>query len=109
MWLVLLVCVPAYQAAMALSTIDRVEDYIRSRRAQEPYNIAPGITAVVIVDGTAHTFGSGVQTLGQQHPADEETLMEVGSVTKTFVGLALASLVGRGGAGHTRAICLTCN
>jgi len=77
--------------------LHRVEAWVHSTRKVSPYSVAPGITAVVVSDGGVHMFGDGVQRLGEPNrPAEKDTLMNVGSISKTFIALGLATLVTKG-------------
>ena len=80
---------------LALSTaaiVDDVETWVRNKRKQSPYDVAPGVTATVTAQGLSRSFGDGVQRQGG--PAcDADTLMEIGSLSKTMISLGLSTLV----------------
>lgn len=93
---VLTICVFALLTRIEASTTADLEAWVHEIRKRVPYSLAPGITAVVVSDGSSHTFGSGVQRLGQAAAADGDTLMEIGSLSKTMTALGLATLVTKG-------------
>ena len=73
--------------------IASAEAWVRAAHERPPYSLAPGISAVISSAGSEHTFGVGVQEHGASAPADGDTLYEIGSLSKTMVALALATLV----------------
>ena len=89
--LLLAIALAAAAPLAAASTIEDVEAWLRAKRLESPYDVAPGVTAAVVADGTAHTFGVGFQA--GTVAADENTLMQIGSLSKTMVALGLATLV----------------
>ena len=57
----------------------------------------PGLELAVIEDGeVVHARGFGVRALGKEDPVDADTLMMIGSVTKSMTTLLMASLVDEG-------------
>merc|ERR1712166_443756 len=76
--------------------LDAAEQWIRNTRLRTPYRFAPGVTGLLISDGQLRVFGDGVQKHGTASPANKDTLMEIGSLSKTMVGLALGVLVSDG-------------
>lgn len=55
-----------------------------------------GAVAGIIKDGQRHVFSFGEVELGSGSPPDENTLYEIGSITKVFTGILLADAVERG-------------
>ena len=56
----------------------------------------PGAAIAVLHNGQIHSAGLGVTSLPNPLPVTADTLFQVGSITKTFVGTALMLLVERG-------------
>jgi CubicO group peptidase (beta-lactamase class C family) len=73
---------------------DKLDRRIRKWRK---HHCTPGIV-VAITDPheTVHISAAGVEELSTREPVTPGTLVEIGSVTKTFTGLAIAQLVDRG-------------
>lgn len=80
----------------ALAT--RVEAWLRAKHENEvPYSVAPGISGVVMSgNGTTSFVSLGVQSAELKAAVTPDTLFEIGSLSKTFVALALSRLVDRG-------------
>ncbi|MFC4453478.1 serine hydrolase domain-containing protein [Deinococcus sonorensis] len=55
----------------------------------------PGVALGLIVDGEAHTAAFGVTNAEHPLPVTEDTLFQIGSITKTYTALALMRLVER--------------
>lgn len=79
------------------SVTQRINDWFEKQRVVQPFALSPGIAGVVFPPKESHeppfTFGSGVQMLGKNIPVDKDTLMEIGSLSKTFIALGISSLV----------------
>jgi len=56
----------------------------------------PGLAIGVLHQGEMHTAGFGVTNVDHPLPVTDETLFQIGSVTKTFVGTAIMRLVEMG-------------
>mmetsp|Transcript_44513 Transcript_44513/g.141754 ORF Transcript_44513/g.141754 Transcript_44513/m.141754 type:complete len:657 (-) Transcript_44513:76-2046(-) len=74
-----------------------VVQWLQDRRAEAPFSLAPGIAVAIVSEHGAHVellMGDGVQSLRVvRKPVTEHTLFEIGSVSKTLIALALATLV----------------
>lgn len=72
------------------------EDVKASVRARVAKGITPSIV-VGLVDATGMSFYShGTRSVEDPSPVDEDSIYEIGSITKTFTALLLADLVERG-------------
>ena len=82
----------------ALAEKRRLKDWFLGARKRVPYAAAPGIAAVVFPGNDAEPFilGSGAQRLGRPEAVDENTLFEIGSLSKTFLTVAIGTLVAEG-------------
>ena len=56
----------------------------------------PGTTFGVYVDGKVHSGGAGVTSVDNPLPVTDETLFQIGSITKTFTATLMMRLVERG-------------
>ena len=56
----------------------------------------PGVALGLLLDDVEHTAGFGVTNLDNPLPVDEDTLFQVGSITKTFTATAVMRLVDEG-------------
>ena len=94
-WTSAAILLMATQLISAEDQFDAVETWVREIRQQSPYDVSPGITALVVSPAGTRVFGDGEQTLGGR-AADADSLMEIGSLSKTMTGLGIASLVSAG-------------
>ncbi|MEZ3498611.1 class C beta-lactamase [Pantoea sp. KPR_PJ] len=76
----------AAQKLISDSEIKRIVD--RNIHLLMEKETIPGMSVGVICNGTAHTFSYGQADLQSHLPVTENTLFELGSVSKTFTGLA---------------------
>lgn len=66
------------------STVARLgRDFLRDQHAV-------GLSIGVYANGDRHFYNFGTTVKGEAHPPTERTVYEIGSITKTFVGLVLA-------------------
>lgn len=79
---------PGLPESLAADTKLLCQDFLRETRA-------PGMVAVVVAGGNSATLAMGKTGLWGR-PATEQTLFEIGSVTKVFTGILLASAVEQG-------------
>ena len=56
----------------------------------------PGVAIGLLYDGQEHTAAFGVTSIANPLPVDENTLFQVGSITKTFTATAVMRLVDNG-------------
>ncbi|MBE0632994.1 beta-lactamase family protein, partial [Candidatus Bathyarchaeota archaeon] len=56
----------------------------------------PGVAVGIYFDGEEYTQGYGVTNLDNPLPVDDDTLFQIGSITKTFVGSMAMMLVDEG-------------
>ncbi|MBN1933580.1 MAG: beta-lactamase family protein, partial [Anaerolineae bacterium] len=56
----------------------------------------PGVAVGILHDGKMRTAGFGVTNADHPLPVTDETLFQIGSITKTFTCLAVMRLVERG-------------
>jgi CubicO group peptidase (beta-lactamase class C family) len=57
---------------------------------------APGVAVGVLYQGQEHVAGFGVTSIENPLPVNADTLFQIGSITKTFVGTAAMRLVEQG-------------
>jgi len=60
-------------------------------------NMIAGIVVGVVTPGGTSYYSCGVKSLDTNEPVDENTVFEIGSITKTFTGILLADEVLNGG------------
>jgi len=69
----------------------------REVREWREHHKTPGIViAVTNADELLHIAADGVEELSTREPVNADTLFEIGSVTKSFTGIAVAQLADRG-------------
>jgi CubicO group peptidase (beta-lactamase class C family) len=56
----------------------------------------PGVAVGILHEGESVTFGCGVTSVEHPLPVTDETLFQIGSITKTFTGTAIMRLVEEG-------------
>ncbi|HEY2902528.1 MAG TPA: serine hydrolase domain-containing protein [Polyangia bacterium] len=84
---------PERRAKLA-ATFPALEKYFAE---QQSLNQLPSLAVGVIIDGgLAYEKGFGVRDLDGKHPADADTVYRIGSITKTFTGLAMLRLRDQG-------------
>ena len=84
----------ASQAQSPKFVTDSLDVYVRE--AMDVWQI-PGVAVCIVKDGQiVFEKGYGVQRLGQPGVVDEHTVFPIASVTKTFIGTALATLEAEG-------------
>ncbi|MCU1320695.1 MAG: serine hydrolase [Acidobacteriaceae bacterium] len=65
-------------------------------RAMRTFHV-PGVAVGILIDGkVVYTKGYGVRRIGSSDPVDADTLFDVGSITKSFTGMAVAAMVDDG-------------
>ncbi len=83
-------------AAPADSSEERFERVAaKAREAAREYNV-PGAAVAVLHDGRTHARGVGVTNADHPLTVTDETLFQVGSISKTFTGTLLMRLVEQG-------------
>lgn len=75
------------------SQYDSLHDLIRARMADLR---VPGVALGILLNGEEHTAGFGVTNVNHPLDVDAQTLFQIGSITKTFVGTAVMKLVEQG-------------
>lgn len=84
----------AQPLAAQLPSAQRIDAYIE--QARRDWNVPGMAVAVVRNDSVVYLRGFGVQELGKPHPADQNTIFELTSATKSFTATAIGMLVGEG-------------
>jgi CubicO group peptidase (beta-lactamase class C family) len=72
---------------------DRLGEFVARLMAQKAI---PGVAMGILHDGDVATAGFGVTNVEHPLPVTDETLFQIGSITKTFTGTAIMRLVERG-------------
>ena len=80
-------------ASTTTTVYDSLHDLIRAR--MDELRI-PGVALGILLDGEEHTAGFGVTNINHPLDVDAQTLFQIGSITKTFVGTAVMKLVEQG-------------
>jgi serine-type D-Ala-D-Ala carboxypeptidase/endopeptidase len=92
--LTLLLTVGLFSNCSSQSTLPQeVKDNIKLRVDN---GMHPSIVVGVIEDDKTYYFSYGVKSLTGKEPADEHSVYEIGSITKTFTGIILADRVIKG-------------
>jgi CubicO group peptidase (beta-lactamase class C family) len=79
---------------IAAPTIESIDAAIQ--RAMEEFNV-PGMAVSIVHDGERYySDGHGVVEIGTSSPIDDQTLFQIGSVTKAFTTASLAILADAG-------------
>ena len=73
--------------------IEKLKESVESWRVELE---VPGLTYGVFIDGEAHSTGAGVTSVENPLPVTDETLFQIGSVTKTVTATAMMRLVDQG-------------
>ncbi len=78
-----------------------LEDTLEPRLREEVAGLmnrtgVPGVAIGILHRGESITFGCGVTSVEHPLPVTDETLFQIGSITKTFTGTAIMSLVEKG-------------
>src|SRR5438105_1651274 len=74
----------------------RVSEFRSYFEAEVARRHVPGVALGLLLDDVEHTAGFGVTNLDNPLPVDEDTLFQVGSITKTFTATAVMRLVDEG-------------
>src|SRR5687767_14410630 len=93
--IVLLVLVLLPRLAVAADRITR-EEVDRLAQPLVEGEWCPGFVIGLIDEGGPRVFSYGRTSPTNPEPPDADTLFEIGSVTKTFTGVLLAEMAGRG-------------
>jgi CubicO group peptidase (beta-lactamase class C family) len=72
------------------------EELVAEARERMEESDVPGVALGVLHDGEVEAAGLGVTNLEHPLEVDADTLFQIGSITKTFVGTAVMRLVERG-------------
>ncbi len=91
---------PAPHAVAAVVRAEQVEDrferlgsFVRKTMAE---TAVPGVAVGVLYEGEAYTAGFGVTSVENRLEVTDQTLFQIGSITKTFTGTAIMRLVETG-------------
>lgn len=69
---------------------DRIADLVRDKMKELG---VPGVALGILADGEVRTRGFGVTNVDHPLPVTDETLFQIGSISKTFTGTAIMRLV----------------
>ncbi|HUE85734.1 MAG TPA: serine hydrolase domain-containing protein [Vicinamibacterales bacterium] len=83
---------PATYRAAADARFDRVVAAVQEKMAELG---VPGVALGVLADGEVRTRGFGITNVDHSLPVTEDTLFQIGSISKTFTGTAIMRLVER--------------
>ncbi len=73
--------------------LDRLSEFVA--QVMEKRGV-PGIAVGILHEGETHTAGFGVTNVDHPLPVTDETLFQIGSITKTFTGTAIMRLAEMG-------------
>jgi len=86
-------------SAAALAAVPKPivpDDVTTNVRARVEAGLAPGVVVGIVSPGGEAYFATGVLEIGKPEKVDEDTIFEIGSITKAFTGILLADMVKRG-------------
>ncbi|MBU3005527.1 serine hydrolase [Paraglaciecola arctica] len=94
--LVIFLIITTLRVAPVLANIDTesIQEIIKLKLEKQKSVV--GVSIVIIENGNIEYLTFGVTEQGSKTPVTVETLFEIGSITKTFTSMALASLVTEG-------------
>ena len=72
------------------------DDVASSIRARVESGVMPGIVVGIVSPGGEAYYSQGVLEFGKAGRVDEDTIFEIGSITKAFTGILLADMARRG-------------
>src|SRR5262245_25176605 len=84
---------PPTTSASADARFDRVAAVVQAKMTEIG---VPGVALGVLAEGQIRTRGFGVTNLDHPLPVTDDTLFQIGSISKTFSGTAIMRLVERG-------------
>jgi CubicO group peptidase (beta-lactamase class C family) len=91
LFLALLIANSSYGQSISLDTLDQHMEKLMK------YYSTPGVAIAIVENGEIqYSKGFGTRTINKNEPVDENTLFAIGSISKSFIPLALAMLVDEG-------------
>lgn len=83
-------------AAQTVASDPRFDRVVAAVQAKMKELGIPGIAVGVLADGVVHTRALGVTNVDHPLPVSDDTLFQIGSISKTFTGTAIMRLVEQG-------------